>query len=77
MNVENIMSNAIEAHNALYGDEMTKSAYDMLYDANQSLEKAAEYDEKLSSYYDTISSVLADIERRNKRIKILYRRNRL
>ena len=35
MNVENIMSNAIEAHNALYGDEMTKSAYDMLYDANQ------------------------------------------
>ena len=62
MNVENIMSNAIEAHNALYGDEMTKSAYDMLYDANQSLEKAAEYDEKLSNYYDTISSVLADID---------------
>ena len=28
----------------------------------KSLEKAAEYDEKLSSYYDTISSVLADID---------------
>lgn len=62
MNVENIMSNTIEAHNALYGDEMTKSAYDMLYEASQNLEKAAGYDEKLNSYYDTISSVLADID---------------
>ena len=41
MNVENIMSNAIEAHNALYGDEMDKiSIRYAFYDANQKVLKS-------------------------------------
>lgn len=61
-NIESIMSNVGEAYSSLYGDEMTKSAYDLIENASRCLESASEYDENLSGYYETISSALADID---------------
>ncbi len=61
-NVEKIMSGVCQSYSVLYGDEDTSSAYDLLYEANKGLEDAAEYDERLKEYYETVSSVLADID---------------
>lgn len=61
-NIESIMSNVGEAYTSLYGDEMTKSAYDMIETASRCLENASEYDENLRGYHETISSALADID---------------
>ena len=61
-NAEKIMLNVNEAYSSLYGDEMTSSAYDLLYTATRGLEIAGEYDERLKNYYERISSALADID---------------
>lgn len=61
-NAEKIMLNVNEAYSSLYGDEMTSSAYDLLYTATRGLEIAGEYDERLKNYYERISSAMADID---------------
>jgi len=61
-NIESVMKNVSEAYTCLYGDEMTKSAYDMLDEASGCLESAAEYDENLRGYSDAVASALADID---------------
>lgn len=61
-NIESIMSNVSMAYNCLYGDEMTKSAYDLLDEASGCLSNAAEYDVSLGSYSETVASALADID---------------
>lgn len=61
-NIEAIMSNVGEAYSALYGDEMAKSAYDLIETAVRCLENAAGYDENLNGYFETISSAMADID---------------
>lgn len=61
-NIESVMKNVSEAYTCLYGDEMTKSAYDMLDEASGCLESATEYDENLRGYSDAVASALADID---------------
>lgn len=61
-NIEVIISNVSSAYNSLYGNDLSKSAYDMISDTTNYLKNASEYDNKLLSFYDTISSVLADVE---------------
>lgn len=61
-NIEGIISNVSNAYSCLYGDEISNSAYDMVSDATNYLQNASEYDKKLLGFYDTMSSVLADVE---------------
>lgn len=60
-NIENIAENSTEAYSSIYGGEET-SAYDMVSSAVKSVEKISEYNKEISKVYDTLSSVLADIE---------------
>ncbi len=61
-NAEKILSGVYEAYSSLYGDENASSAYDMLIDASRALEGAAEHDERLKEYSETVSSAVADID---------------
>ncbi len=59
---ESIMENTGKAYQALYGDEESASAYDQVSGGVRFLERVAELDEKLNGYYQTLCSVLADVE---------------
>ncbi len=61
-NSENILNSVYEAYNCIYGDGDDVSAYDMLIDAERALESAAEHDERLKSYGETVSSAVADLD---------------
>ncbi len=61
-NAEKILNGVYEAYSSLYGDENASSAYDMLIDASRALEDAAEHDERLRGYSETVSSAVADID---------------
>lgn len=61
-NIEEIVENAGGAYSALYGDEQQSAAYDLIATAVHKLDGVHGYDAKLNEYYDTLSSVLADLE---------------
>lgn len=62
-NAEQIAASAGGAYFALHGgDESDNGACDAVADALRKLEAAKEYDPKISGYYDTLSSVMADME---------------
>ncbi len=51
-----------KAYQALYGSEDEESAYDRVSDGVHHLERVAHHDAKLNEYYQTLHSVLADVE---------------
>lgn len=59
---ETIIENTEKAYQALYGDESSESAYDQVSGGVHYLEKVAELDETLNGFYQTLCSVLADVE---------------
>lgn len=59
---ETIVENTEKAYQALYGDEHSESAYDQVSGGVRHLEKVAELDETLNGFYQTLCSVLADVE---------------
>lgn len=61
-NIEEIVEKAGGAYSALYGDEQQSAAYDLIATAVHNLDGVHGYDAKLNEYYDTLSSVLADLE---------------
>lgn len=62
-NVEVIAESVHGAYNCLYGNEENmRSAFDLLQDAIRNLERVTNYDENLSTNYDRLSSILADME---------------
>ncbi len=62
-NAERIMTSAGGAYYALHGgDESDNGAYDNVAKAVHNLELIKEYDPRLCGYYDTLSSVMADLE---------------
>lgn len=62
-NAEQIADSAGGAYYALHGsDESENGACDAVADALRKLESVKEYDSRLSGYYDTLTSVMADIE---------------
>lgn len=62
-NAETIAENVHAAYGSLYGSEEEGfSSYDLLQNAVRNLERVTNFDEKLSGFYDRLSSVLADME---------------
>ena len=62
-NAEEIADSAGGAYYALHGgDESENGACDAIAEALRKLESAKGYDAKLSQYYDTLSSVMADVD---------------
>lgn len=62
-NSEQIAEAAGGAYYALHGgDESDNGACDALADAIRRLEEVKDYDPRLSQYYDTLSSVMADVD---------------
>lgn len=62
-NAELIADSAGGAYYALHGgDESDNGACDAVAEALRKLESAKEYDSRLAEYYDTLSSVMADID---------------
>ncbi len=59
---ETIVENTEKAYQALYGDEHSESAYDQVSGGVHFLEKVAELDDALNGFYQTLCSVLADVE---------------
>ncbi len=59
---ESIIEYTGKAYGALYGGEELASAYDQVAEGVHHLEKVAGLDEKLNEYYQTLQSVLADVE---------------
>ncbi|MEE1014302.1 MAG: DNA repair protein RecN, partial [Clostridia bacterium] len=60
-NIEQIVEKSGMAYESLYGDE-DRSAYDAIAAAVHALESVHSYDQRLEEYYNTLSSVLADLE---------------
>lgn len=60
-NIEQIVEKSGMAYESLYGDE-ERSAYDAIASAVHALEGVHSYDQRLEEYYNTLSSVLADLE---------------
>lgn len=62
-NAERIATSAGSAYYALHGsDESDNGAYDKVLEALRNLESIKEYDPCLLEYYDTLASVMADLE---------------
>ena len=61
-NFEKIMENSEKAYYALYGNENQETAYDQISEAVRRIENIHSLDEKLDSFYNTLQSVLADLE---------------
>ena len=61
-NIEEIVEETGKAYSALYGDEQSRAAYDLIAEAVSKLDSVHSYDSKLQGYYDTLNSVLADLE---------------
>ena len=61
-NIEEIVEKTGRAYSALYGDEQSRAAYDLIAEAVSKLEGVHSYDSKLQEYYNTLNSVLADLE---------------
>ena len=62
-NAEEIAEASNGAYFALHGgDESDNGACDLLADALKRLERVKDFDSKLSQYYETLSSVMADID---------------
>lgn len=60
--LEQISGNTAEAYAVLYGNEMQDAAFDQISSAVRKLENIHSYDEKIDSLFQTLSSVLADLE---------------
>ncbi len=61
-NAEKIVSGVQTAYDELYGGEYDESAFDLLMKAVKELDNVKEFDEKLSSYTERLSSAMAEIE---------------
>ncbi len=59
---ESIMEHTGKAYEGLYGKEDNVSAYDQISDAVRHLEQVHHFDETLDGFYQTLHSVLADVE---------------
>ncbi len=59
---ESILESSNKAYDALYGDGDSASAYDQISGAVCQLEHIHHFDEKLDGFYQTLHSVLADVE---------------
>lgn len=66
---ELILENCEKAYLGLYGDENGKSVYDLLSEAGHSLEQIHHLDDPLDSFYQSIHSVLAEVEDTTHEIK--------
>lgn len=62
VNAEKIASGVQNAYEELYGSEYQTSAFDLIMKAVKELEFVSEYDEKLNSYSQRLSSAMAEIE---------------
>lgn len=60
--IEQIVENTSRAYASLYGDENQEAAYDQIAAAVHGLESIHTYAEQLGGFYDTLSSVLAELE---------------
>lgn len=61
-NIEQIMENSTLAYQALYGNEEQSAAYDQIAISVRRLESVCSYDQKLEGYYQSLTSVLAELE---------------
>ena len=61
-NFEKIMENSEKAYYALYGNDNQDTAYDQISEAVRRIENIHTLDEKLDVFYNTLHSVLADLE---------------
>lgn len=61
-NIEQIAESSNDAYDALYGDERQAAAYDRISSAVRALETIHSFDAQINEFYQTLSSVLADLE---------------
>ncbi len=60
--IEQIVAKSGSAYDALYGDEQQAAAYDRIADAVHALETVHTFDGRLGEFYQSLSSVLAELE---------------
>ncbi len=61
-NAEEIADAANGAYFSLHGDESDSGACDMVVDALKRIERVKDFDSKLAGFYETLSSVMADVD---------------
>lgn len=61
-NIEQIVENSGNAYHSLYGDDNQAAAYDGVANAVRALDGIYTYDNRLTSFHQTLTSVLADLE---------------
>jgi len=60
--IEQIVERSGNAYGSLYGDEQQAAAYDQIASAVHALESVHTYDSQLSAFYQSLNSMLAELE---------------